>query len=118
MTAPSFPPGTFAPAPGRATPLRMTLAAAALELRVQLRNGEQLLLALVIPIAVLIGLSPIEEDEVLRGLAPRLTGAFASREEETAAVEVARDREDHVPPGGPIQIAGPTPERLLVVVDI
>jgi uncharacterized Rmd1/YagE family protein len=68
-------------------------------------------------VAVLIGLSPIEEDEVLRGLGPRLAGAFASREEETAAIEMASDREDHVPPGGPIQIAAPAPERLLVVAD-
>lgn len=35
----------------------MMLAASATELRIQLRNGEQLLLALIIPIAVLIGLT-------------------------------------------------------------
>ena len=57
MTAPPFPAGTFAPAAGRASAVRMTVAAAALELRVQLRNGEQLLLALVIPIAVLVGMT-------------------------------------------------------------
>lgn len=56
MTAPPSPfvPGTFTPQSGRAPALRMTLAAAALETRITLRNGEQLLLAVVIPLGALI----------------------------------------------------------------
>jgi ABC-2 type transport system permease protein len=52
-----FPDGVFQPRAGRATPARMVRAASWLELKMLLRNGEQLLLALVIPLAVLIGLS-------------------------------------------------------------
>lgn len=47
--------GTFAPAPGSARLPRMVLRHALLETRLLLRNGEQLLLALVIPLVVLIG---------------------------------------------------------------
>lgn len=52
--APTFPPGTFAPDPRPAPALRRITATAGLELRVTLRNGEQLLLALVIPLVALI----------------------------------------------------------------
>jgi len=50
-----FPPGTFAADPRPAPPLRRITATAGLELRLTLRNGEQLLLALVIPLIALIG---------------------------------------------------------------
>jgi ABC-2 type transport system permease protein len=50
-----FPPGTFSPDPVPAPPLRRITATAGLELRLTLRNGEQLLLALVIPLVALIG---------------------------------------------------------------
>ena len=53
MTEPS--PGTFAPAPGAAPLPRMVLAQARMETRLLLRNGEQLLLAVVIPLVVLVG---------------------------------------------------------------
>ena len=46
---------TFAPAPGAAPLLRQVLAQASMETRLMLRNGEQLLLAVVIPVIVLIG---------------------------------------------------------------
>ncbi len=47
--------GTFAPAPGAAPLPRQVLAQTAMEARLMLRNGEQLLLAVVIPLLVLIG---------------------------------------------------------------
>ena len=47
--------GTFAPRPGAAPLHRQVLAQAAMESRLMLRNGEQLLLAVVIPVIVLIG---------------------------------------------------------------
>ena len=50
-----FPAGTFTPDPAPARPIRRMLATAGLELRLTLRNGEQLLLALVIPLVALIG---------------------------------------------------------------
>ena len=47
--------GTFAPRPGAAPFPRQVLAQASMEARLMLRNGEQLLLAVVIPVIVLIG---------------------------------------------------------------
>ena len=46
---------TFAPAPGAAPLSRMIRTQAAMETRLLLRNGEQLLIALVIPLLVLVG---------------------------------------------------------------
>jgi ABC-2 type transport system permease protein len=46
---------TFAPAPGAAPLSRMVRTQAAMETRLLLRNGEQLLIALVIPLLVLVG---------------------------------------------------------------
>lgn len=46
---------TFAPAPGAAPLPRMIRAQALMETRLLLRNGEQLLIALVIPLLVLVG---------------------------------------------------------------
>ena len=46
---------TFAPAPGAAPYHRMVRAQASMEARLLLRNGEQLLLAVVIPVLVLVG---------------------------------------------------------------
>jgi len=49
------PAGTFTPSPGSAGLGRMVLAQARMEARLMLRNGEQLLLAIVIPVIVLVG---------------------------------------------------------------
>ncbi|MCP2170257.1 ABC transporter permease [Goodfellowiella coeruleoviolacea] len=49
--------GTFRPAPGRGALGRMLLAHARTEARLTLRNGEQVLLTLLIPAALLVGLS-------------------------------------------------------------
>ena len=46
---------TFTPAPGSAPLARMVRAQARMEARLMLRNGEQLLLAIVIPVIVLVG---------------------------------------------------------------
>jgi ABC-2 type transport system permease protein len=48
--------GTFTPMPGAASLPRMVLAQARMESRLMLRNGEQLLIAIVIPVIVLVGL--------------------------------------------------------------
>jgi ABC-2 type transport system permease protein len=49
------PAGTFAPRPGAAPLHRMVVAQARMETRLLLRNGEQLLLAVVVPLIVLVG---------------------------------------------------------------
>jgi ABC-2 type transport system permease protein len=48
--------GTFTPQPGAAPLARMVLAQARMESRLMVRNGEQLLLAVVIPVLVLVGI--------------------------------------------------------------
>lgn len=68
-------------------------------------------------IVVLYGLSPVEEDEILRGLAPRVSGALEMREDEAAMIVVNPDRDDHLPPGGPISVKDMSGERLLVIAD-
>jgi ABC-2 type transport system permease protein len=56
MTMPTSPPaGTFVPRPGAAPLSRMVLAQARMETRLLLRNGEQVVLAVVVPLIVLVG---------------------------------------------------------------
>jgi ABC-2 type transport system permease protein len=57
MTASRFTPGTFAPDPRPNTVPRMLAAQYSLELKLLLRNGEQLLLTLFIPVTLLVGLT-------------------------------------------------------------
>jgi len=67
---------------------------------------------------VIVGLSPIEEDELIRGLKPRVIGAFARPEDESVLIEIVPDREDQIAPGGPISLRDLSPPRLLVVADV
>jgi ABC-2 type transport system permease protein len=53
----TFPPGTFTPAPGAGRGSRMLARQAATETVLALRNGEQVLLTLLIPLALLVGLT-------------------------------------------------------------
>jgi ABC-2 type transport system permease protein len=57
MSTQLFPAGTFAPDPRPNTVARMLVAQTALELKLLLRNGEQLLLTMFIPVTLLIGLT-------------------------------------------------------------
>jgi len=68
-------------------------------------------------VAVLIGLSPLEEDEMIRSLRQRIIGEFARHEEETALIVLSADRDDQIQPGGLIYLKAATPERLLVIAD-
>ena len=67
---------------------------------------------------VLVGLSPVEEDELMRGLSPRIAGSFARPEDEAVAIEIVPDRDDHIAPGGPISVRDLSPPRLLVIADV
>ena len=60
MTVAPVSPGTFTPDPGAAPLRRMLLAQTALEVRMVLRNGEQLLLTVVIPVLVLVVFGNVE----------------------------------------------------------
>jgi len=59
MTA-AFPAGTFTPAPGRGRVGRMLFVHARTEALLTLRNSEQILLTLLIPVALLVGLTVID----------------------------------------------------------
>jgi len=66
---------------------------------------------------VLVGLSLVEEDELIRGLRPRIFAPFARPEDESVAIEIAPDRDDQIAPGGPISVRDLSPPRLLVIAD-
>jgi ABC-2 type transport system permease protein len=61
--------GTFTPRPGAARLSRMVGAQAVFELRLLLRNGEQLLLTLVIPVLLLVGLAAVPVVDLGEGTA-------------------------------------------------
>src|SRR5271154_5383189 len=69
-------------------------------------------------VVVLIGLSPIEEDEVVRGIGARITGAYRKIEDETAALEVAPERDDQVVTGASVSLKDLSPPRVLVIADV
>lgn len=66
-------------------------------------------------VVVLIGLNALEEEEFLRGLDQRMIGKLARRDEETAIIELAPDKEEQIPPGGPICLQSLSPERLILI---
>jgi uncharacterized Rmd1/YagE family protein len=68
-------------------------------------------------VAVLVGLSPVEEDDVVRQLSARIIGRFPRAEEESIVIEIAPDGDDAIAPGGPIVLRDLSPPRLLVVAD-
>jgi uncharacterized Rmd1/YagE family protein len=68
-------------------------------------------------VAVVIGLTAQEEEQVLRSLRPRLIRPVAPSEEETALIETAAEKDDQILPGGPIILKTMTPDRLIVIAD-
>ncbi len=68
-------------------------------------------------VAVLIGLSPVEEDDFLRQIRPRVSGERGRSDDETTVLELSADGTDRIAPGGPIMMMDLSPHRLLVVAD-
>lgn len=68
-------------------------------------------------VAVLIGLTAQEEEQLLRDIKPRLIRPLAQSEEEAVLLDVAPEREDQILPGGPVMLKTMTPERLIVIAD-
>ncbi|MEZ5787199.1 MAG: RMD1 family protein [Xanthobacteraceae bacterium] len=68
-------------------------------------------------VAVLVGLSPVEEDDVVRGLGARIVTPFAYVEDEATVIEIAPDREEQIAPGGPITVRELSAPHLLVIAD-
>jgi len=68
-------------------------------------------------VVVFLGLTADQEAEFLERLNARTAGKVTPREEEWARVQVAREGEEPIPVGGPIQVREMSLERLLVVSD-
>ena len=68
-------------------------------------------------VAVLIGMSALEEDEVIRQLAGRITRPTKRREEESTRIEIAPDKDEQILPGGTVILKSLTNEHALLVAD-
>lgn len=68
-------------------------------------------------VAVLVGLSPIEEDDVLAKIKARIAGERDRVDDETAILEISSEHDDRIPPGGPLLLKDLSPQRFLVVAD-
>jgi uncharacterized Rmd1/YagE family protein len=68
-------------------------------------------------VAVLFGMSPLQEDEILRSLDGRVIGRLARREEETTLIEIAPDKDEQITPSGTIVLKALLPEHVLIIAD-
>ncbi|MDB5444999.1 MAG: hypothetical protein JWQ97_316 [Phenylobacterium sp.] len=68
-------------------------------------------------VVVLVGLDPLAEDEVIRGVAPRVIGPFSLHEEETIRLAPLDGQEERADVDGVVRIADLSPGRMLVVAD-
>ncbi len=68
-------------------------------------------------VAVMVGLTPLEEEDTLAKLQSRVSGERARGDDETAILEVAPESDEQKSSGGPIQIKNLSPQRFLVVAD-
>ncbi len=69
-------------------------------------------------VAVFAGLSAIEEDEIVRSLAPRINDRAAIPETDQAQILVKSGGEDQVDPSGAIVLREASPERLQIVANV
>lgn len=63
-------------------------------------------------------LSAIEEDEILRSLRPRISGALARPETDQTQVRIGPSGDDQIEPSGTIVLADASPERLQIIADV
>lgn len=68
-------------------------------------------------VAVLFGLSPLEEDEILAKVGARVAGAATRRDDETLVLEISPESEDKTLSNGRVAIKDTSGERLLVIAD-
>src|SRR5271156_6016012 len=68
-------------------------------------------------VAVMVGLSPLEEEDLLAKLKSRVSGARALGDDETAVLEITPDGDEQKSSSGPIQIKNLSPPRFLVIAD-
>ena len=68
-------------------------------------------------VAVLFGMTPSQEDEIIRSLDGRIIGRFAQREEESAQIEIAPEKDEQITPTGTISLKALLPEHILIIAD-
>jgi uncharacterized Rmd1/YagE family protein len=68
-------------------------------------------------VVVLFGMSPVEEDEVIRKLDGRIVGLFAAREEDSAQIEIVTEEDEQIAPNGSITLKKLTTEHALLIAD-
>ena len=82
------------------------------------RTGENGVVALFrYGVAVLVGMSPLEEDDLVRHLNGRIISPIKRHEEEIAQIEVSPDKEDQLTPTGIIVVKALTTEHTLLIAD-
>src|SRR3990167_972190 len=124
MAEPLPTPADLSPLTARAVVLGERIDTAGLERRdaistapLSFRVADGLVVVFRYGVVVMIGLDPLAEDEVLRGVAPRVQGPVAQREEETIRLAARDDQDEGVQPDGVIRIGALSPDKLLVVAD-
>src|SRR5262245_31537396 len=68
-------------------------------------------------VAVLFDMSQSQEEEILRSLDGRIIGRFARREEESAQIEIAPERDEQITSSGTIALKALLPGHILIVAD-
>ena len=69
-------------------------------------------------VAVFAGLSPIEEDDVVRSLRPRLSEPAPAPETDQVQILIKPGGEDQIDPSGAIALKEASPERLQIVANV
>ncbi|WP_394282087.1 ABC transporter permease [Corynebacterium sp.] len=95
MPTNSIAPGTFTPAPRRASPWKMALAQGRIESKLMLQHGEQILLNIIIPVVVLIAAAnlPLLGDATVNDIVPMVFAMAATSAGFTGqAISLAFDR--------------------------
>jgi uncharacterized Rmd1/YagE family protein len=69
-------------------------------------------------VAVFVGLSAFEEDDVIRSLRPRLSNPVEPPDTDLVQILVKPDREDQVDPSGGVVLREASPERLQIVASV
>ncbi len=81
------------------------------------RRAEGLVTLFRYGVVAMIGLSPADEEEVIRSLQQRLVRPIEPHEEEIAEIEIGTAKEEQVLPGGTVVLKDATPEHLIVIAD-
>jgi uncharacterized Rmd1/YagE family protein len=67
--------------------------------------------------AVFVGMNPLEEEAIIKGLQGRLVEPLADRESESVQIVIEPDGEDQPRPDGVITLKNNAPERLLLLAE-